>query len=526
MMSFPLYLNARTTALMASFSSLLMAATAGAQEDAPLSLDFDLDRPLLAPEGVQTLYAHLTLTAAEMTPDAIAANPSVHIGLVLDRSGSMEGPKWQQAMAGAERLIDAMDSNDRLSIIGFDNETLVAWPNAPMVNPAAAKRSLRQLYPRGGTNISAGLDLARDDLQRGAPVHDIQHLVLLSDGQANEGILEARTLRAFIDGFEMPISALGLGLNYDEAYMQILADASGGAAHFIENANALSAIFEHELQAAAGAVIKGLDARFIASEGVTVRLAETVNDPDPAVETWTIGSMRAGATRTYLLELKLNPAHTPSDQLGVLQIKYRGQDGSLFEVEQTLTYGLAEDQAARDEAMRADIVFAAGIAEIRQLQAEAQLALRDFDQEKAVRLLGMAEDLADNAVASAPAEAEELLIVQESLSIESKRAETYDTLSTSEQLNIGKNASVRQSNDAYSKGGFGAYALGQSDATVILINQTLIDGGYLPADYGSKNEMALFSEETDRALRAFQADQGLRVDGMAGPRTLATMGLY
>jgi peptidoglycan hydrolase-like protein with peptidoglycan-binding domain len=61
---------------------------------------------------------------------------------------------------------------------------------------------------------------------------------------------------------------------------------------------------------------------------------------------------------------------------------------------------------------------------------------------------------------------------------------------------------------------------GDSGPSVRQLQQRLIGRGY---SCGHKGADGIFGPDTERAVMAFQRDQGLGVDGIAGPRTDAAL---
>ncbi|KYC42136.1 hypothetical protein WA1_19260 [Scytonema hofmannii PCC 7110] len=61
---------------------------------------------------------------------------------------------------------------------------------------------------------------------------------------------------------------------------------------------------------------------------------------------------------------------------------------------------------------------------------------------------------------------------------------------------------------------------GDTGSSVRLLQNILISLGYLERNLNTGN----FLEQTDEAVRSFQADNGLRVDGIVGPRTWDVLG--
>ena len=101
--------------------------------------------------------------------------------ILLDISGSMEGPPLAQAQRLACALIDTLDERDRLEIIAFANAPR-RWsfrpaPGSP-ANCTDAKRWVTALQAGGGTEMRAGIVEALSPLRAGSE----RQVVLVSDG--------------------------------------------------------------------------------------------------------------------------------------------------------------------------------------------------------------------------------------------------------------------------------------------------------------------------------------------------------
>ena len=75
-------------------------------------------------------------------------------------------------------------SNDRISLVTFDS---TATANQPLgTDVAATRRALDGLTAGGGTNIGAGMKLAREELEKNARKNAHRLMVVMTDGVANK----------------------------------------------------------------------------------------------------------------------------------------------------------------------------------------------------------------------------------------------------------------------------------------------------------------------------------------------------
>ncbi|MEZ4240002.1 MAG: hypothetical protein R3F59_28400 [Myxococcota bacterium] len=182
-------------------------------------LSAEADREIVY-AGDRQLRVKLSLWADEAPEDAAARRPT-DLVVVMDRSGSMEGGKLEDAKAAARVLIGQLGPDDHFTLV-FSDDARSTSSRGSLDRRAAlrgrerAERRRRHGDDRGPAGGADGPDARR----RGA--HDP-----VSDGLPNtrDGLLPAAldVLR-----HESTLTAIGIGDDYDEALMQQLADTGGG----------------------------------------------------------------------------------------------------------------------------------------------------------------------------------------------------------------------------------------------------------------------------------------------------------
>ncbi|MEJ5314338.1 MAG: VIT domain-containing protein [Anaerolinea sp.] len=118
------------------------------------------------------------------SPEAVIPKDVI---FVLDRSGSMEGVKFQQAKQALEAILTRLNSQDRFNLISFSNQVELFAPELAGVDAIpAARRWLSGLSAAGGTNIHRALLEAAGMVQAGRPAY----LIFLTDGLPTVGITD------------------------------------------------------------------------------------------------------------------------------------------------------------------------------------------------------------------------------------------------------------------------------------------------------------------------------------------------
>lgn len=183
-------------------------------------------------------YLYISLKSGES--EECHNRPPLNISLVLDRSGSMAGEKIAYLRRAAKFVIDQLDSRDILSIVNYDNVVEVMSPSAPVRNKEALKGLIDRLTDRGNTNLSGGMLEGYTQVAITKREGYINRVLLLTDGLANEGIIDPARLKAIVqkklrsDG--IAISTFGLGAGYNEDLLTGMAEVGGANYYFIDKA--------------------------------------------------------------------------------------------------------------------------------------------------------------------------------------------------------------------------------------------------------------------------------------------------
>ena len=169
--------------------------------------------------------------------------PSLGLIIVMDRSGSMSGNKFELAKEAAARSIDLLREDDTLGFIAFDDRPWEIIEAETLTDKEAALEKILSLSVGGGTEIYPGLELAYDrladlKLQR-------KHIILLTDGQsATQNDYE--TLIA--EGLEnnITLSTVAIGQDSDRALLEELAQLATGRFYDVVDESTIPAILSRE----------------------------------------------------------------------------------------------------------------------------------------------------------------------------------------------------------------------------------------------------------------------------------------
>ena len=224
-----------------------------------------------------------------------AESEGASIGIVMDKSGSMEGAALENAKQAAAEAVDHITA-EKMMIISYDNE---AYLEQTLTSKSGTlKNSINNISSGGGTNISAGLNLALDNLES---ANGSRAVILMSDGQdgGSEEDMQAAVDRAV----ELGISVYTVGFGEcDDAYMQAIAEYTGGKFVKAEASTELSDIYLY-LQ------------KYIVNN-YSIEYTVTRNpEADPRFLTVDIAEYNASETKDYYINEENRPEDPGQDDL-------------------------------------------------------------------------------------------------------------------------------------------------------------------------------------------------------------------
>lgn len=288
-----------------------------------LQLNLRLDQDSLPAEG--DAVRHLVARIVPPEPDGEREVPPLDLALVIDASGSMSGPRLDAAKQAAAGVARSLSPLDRLTLVSFAHDVVV-HVESEIMEGAGLERALdaiARLRTRGCTNLSSGWLAACQLLIAGRFMNENhrQHVVVLSDGRANQGIIDRNELALearSIQGRGVATSAIGIGDGYSTAFLAAITDNGGGQLHDAETPQEIVEIVLGEVRGLADVVAERVDLVMQLPDGVrATELSGAATLPEANRLTVSIGAVRAGVTRDVAVHLAL-PA-------GVKSIEITGQ---------------------------------------------------------------------------------------------------------------------------------------------------------------------------------------------------------
>ena len=271
------------------------------------------------------------------------------LSLVVDRSGSMSGQPLHEALKCVQHIAGCMTAQDQISVVVYDNRVNVLMPLGPVTSLDAMKGLLAEVDSGGSTNLFGGWEDGAKQLELGQD-SSISRVILLSDGQANEGLLEQDAIEAHCREWlakGVSTTTVGLGRGFNEDLMIAMAKAGGGQQYYGQTAADLFDSFDEELSLLQALCLRQLTLKLIPAPGVII---EPLGVFDQNVDgTYQLSDLAWGAESWLAVRLHISPtAAGQSRDLLAATVHGKALDGQLITAHAAMLSLQALDQAAYD----------------------------------------------------------------------------------------------------------------------------------------------------------------------------------
>lgn len=335
-------------------------ASAGPATGGPVEVSAELDRAILKAGQTQTVYLKISLAGLKAASSKSRA--PMNVALVIDRSGSMAGPRIEGARRAALMAVDRLGRDDILSVVSYDDRIEVEVPATKVTNTAAIRDKISRLTPRGSTAIHAGLLAGAEEIRKFKSKEKINRIILLSDGLANVGPSKPADfvgLGRELASEGITVSTIGLGLGYNEDLMSGLAKAADGSHVFVQEPADLTAFLAREFDDALGIVAQEIEVIIQCKAGVKpIRSLGRDARINGNRMTFKVATIVGGADHVLLAELEV-PAEmaTGAKELVGIEVGYQvAGSGEKRSASSKVSAAFDPSVEASDKSIRAEVM--------------------------------------------------------------------------------------------------------------------------------------------------------------------------
>ena len=258
---------------------------------------------------VQIDEPQLIYTLIEMKPIQTlddGAQIPLNICLVLDRSTSMQGARLDVVKDAAIDLIHQLNHKDSLSIVSFSDHAKILIPSGLNVDKKTAENRIRQLRASGGTEIFRGLEAGYKEIRKNLRPSNINHLILITDGRTYGDEEQCLNLATGSAAIRIGLSGLGIGSEWNDAFLDDLANRTGGNCTYISNENDIAEFFKRKVRSLGQVFAEGVTLDVETGPGVEIKYAFRLEPEISSLELtppFPLGNIHNDAPLRVILEI-------------------------------------------------------------------------------------------------------------------------------------------------------------------------------------------------------------------------------
>jgi len=262
---------------------------------------------------VQVLYL-----LADIMPDQPAEaaaekrDANLNLTLILDQSNSMNGSRLDKVKIAANQIIDQLGPQDIFSVVAFNDFAEIIIPATTVSDRPTLKARVALMQAGGGTEIQKGLAAGIEQNKKYLAPRLVNHIILLTDGNTygeEPGSLELAKAAAEQG---IGISAMGLGDEWNDIFLDQLAGLTGGTAQYIKSSGMVVRFLNDHVHSLANIFAERVQISIAPDPDIKLEYAFRLRpNPQPLPLTdgfMQIGSLQHERVMSVLFQLELPPA--------------------------------------------------------------------------------------------------------------------------------------------------------------------------------------------------------------------------
>jgi Ca-activated chloride channel homolog len=272
-----------------------------------IQFEWKLGNPYVYNNGNGEAFLDLRVTGKQSNS---SDRKRMNLVLVIDRSGSMGSEnKLEQVKTSAVEILNNLNPSDRLAIVTYDDSINTLLPSTTVEDKNYIRDLVYGLRPGGSTNLCGGMLAGFAEAQRNFREDSVNRIVLLSDGLANVGVVDPTQIAnqaKRIRENKISVSAMGVGIDYNENLMASIADYSGGNYYYINGETSMASVFQKELNLMQNLIGTNAKATFELNRGVdVVDVAGYKWEQSGRKLTIQVPDVYSGETKRIMVQLKV-----------------------------------------------------------------------------------------------------------------------------------------------------------------------------------------------------------------------------
>ncbi len=348
--------------------------------------------PMPEPQVVYMLVEILPDPRAREQQDVVTRQSRLNLTLVLDRSNSMNGVRLERVKVAAHQIIDQLNEDDVFSVVTFNDYADVIIPATSVQDKAQLKAHISMMSASGGTEIYKGLLAGVEQNRQFLAPKLVNHIILLTDGNTYGDHERCVSLAKKAASEGIIVSAMGLGSDWNDKFLDEIATVSGGACTYIKSPSSVVQFLNDHVRSLVNVFVERLHLSVAPDADVRLETAfklapnsQPLSVDEPMLP---LGNLPVNRITSVLLQFEV-PANLQEGFRSVARLIARGDilanDDPPFQALSDFSIGISRD--AEQEETPAALLDALGKLTLYRLQERAQEAVESGDIQEATRRL-------------------------------------------------------------------------------------------------------------------------------------------
>ena len=278
------------------------------------TIEYSQDSILRLDES-QTIYTLVDIVSTQEETDT--SDLPLNISLVLDNSTSMDGARLEILIAATKEIIQELNKDDLISVISFNDRAKVLISSQSQPPQKHVESSISGLFAEGGTEIFQGLEASFEEIQKNSSFDYVNHIILITDGHTYGDEENCISLAKTASELDIGISGLGIGIEWNDEFIDQLSGLTGGQSMYIQDLNHAKDFLKKSISSLKEAYSRHVTLKIKPAPGVNLLSAFRILPdalPLPHQEEFSLGILKKDKPHRVLLEFLVDPIPDQIDQ--------------------------------------------------------------------------------------------------------------------------------------------------------------------------------------------------------------------
>ena len=359
----------------------------------PIRLNQVFSRPALNRiDDPQLIYSLIELDVFVDVSDEKDKTLPLNLTLILDGSTSMRGRRLDSVKETAIEIIRHLRPQDIVSVVFFHDRSEVVIPAGPRPGLSTIESRIRTILAQGATEMYQGLNTGFQEVQRYLSSNYTNHIILITDGHTygdEDACLELANQASLIG---ITISALGIGSEWNDEFLDELVKRTGGSSVYVSNPRDIKILLKEKFQGLGKTYVERVSLNIRMIPGVKLKYAFRLNPelgPLPITFPIQLGGIPYKSRQRILLEFLVESITSDISQLMLAEghFQFDIPKYSLTHYRQPITLMRPVTSSHKLEAPPQSIVDAMSKLTLYRMQEKVRDDLEDGEFESAANSL-------------------------------------------------------------------------------------------------------------------------------------------